>query len=59
LGISSDLGAVQTVAVISERFVNLIKAIGLPIAFGVVIGKLLADMGGIEAIANGFISKKD
>ncbi|MDD2282544.1 MAG: SLC13 family permease [Eubacteriales bacterium] len=55
LGIASGLGLVETVSTISSGFGGLMTGIGLPIAFGIMIGKLVADYGGVESIANGFL----
>lgn len=55
LGIATGLGMVETVNLVSSGFGNLMTGIGLPIAFGIMIGKVLADAGGVEAIADGFL----
>lgn len=55
LGIASGIGLPETVNLISTGFGGLMTGIGLPIAFGIMIGKLLADSGGVESIANGFL----
>ncbi len=49
-------GLENSMEVIARGFGNILTTIGLPICFGVIIGKLLAESGGVEKIARTLIA---
>lgn len=55
MGIVSKLGLGETVDSIVAGFGNTMKGIGISVAFGVILGQLIADTGGVQSIARGII----
>jgi gluconate:H+ symporter, GntP family len=51
MGMTSGMGLLETVTLITEGFGDLMAGIGLSIGFGVIIGQLLYDSGGARSIA--------
>ena len=49
-GIASGVGAIKTAGLIAEGFGGTMRGIGLTVGFGVIIGQLLADCGGVQRI---------
>lgn len=56
MGIASSLGLTQTADAIVVGFGNTMQGIGISVGFGVVLGQLVADTGGVQSIANGIIN---
>lgn len=52
MGIASGVGMVKTVSAITTGFGGLMSGIGLSVGFGVMLGQLVADSGGVQSIAN-------
>lgn len=57
MGITTGLGAAETIDTISSGFGNLMTGIALPVGFGVILGQLLSDSGGAKVIATTMIQK--
>ncbi len=55
MGLASGVGFVNTVGSITKGFGNLMTGIGLSVGFGVMLGKLVADSGAVQSIANGML----
>jgi gluconate transporter len=53
MGIACKLGLVTTATTIAGGFGDMMRGIGLPIGFGVMLGQLLSDCGGAYVIAKG------
>lgn len=51
MGISNGAGLNETIAMITSGFGGTMTGIGLSVAFGVIIGQLLAEIGAVEVIA--------
>lgn len=56
MGIASKLGLTQTTDAIVAGFGNTMQGIGISVGFGVILGQLVADTGGVQSIANGIIN---
>lgn len=56
MGIASSLGGVQTVTSIVAGFGGTMQGIGISVGFGVILGQLVADTGGVQSIARGVIN---
>ncbi len=56
MGLTSGLGANETISTISSGFGKLMTGIGLSVGFGVILGQLLSDSGGAKVIANTMIN---
>ncbi|MGW6402945.1 GntP family permease [Streptomyces sp. NPDC055134] len=52
LGLTSDLGLTKTVSTITKGFGDIMAEVGLLIAFGVLMGAILQEMGTIEQLVN-------
>lgn len=57
MGLASQLGPVETVGKITSGFGSLMSGIGLSVGFGVMLGQLVADSGGVQAIANAILRR--
>lgn len=55
-GIASGVGAMKTAGLIAEGFGGTMRGIGLTVGFGVIIGQLLADCGGVQRIVKSTLS---
>jgi len=55
MGIASKVGLTQTVTAITGGFGSLMTGIGLSVGFGVMLGQLVADCGGVQSIANAIL----
>lgn len=55
MGISSGLGAVETVNTLSSGFGNTMASLGYSVGFGVMMGQMIAATGAVQAIANKLI----
>ena len=55
-GIAAGVGARQTAALIAQGFGNTMTGIGLTVAFGVIIGDLVAASGGVQRIVRTVLS---
>lgn len=55
MGIASKLGLVDTVNSTVAGFGSTMQGIGISVGFGVILGQLVADTGGVQSIANGVI----
>jgi len=55
MGISSGVGCVETVNTITAGFGSLMTSLGFSVAFGVMMGHLLSEIGAVESIANGIL----
>ena len=53
MGIASGVGAVTTIETIATGFGNSMTSIGISIGLGVILGKIVADSGAVQSIANG------
>ncbi|MGE5484538.1 MAG: GntP family permease [Ignavibacteriales bacterium] len=49
-GIASGVGPMKTAGLIADGFGGTMRGIGLTVGFGVIIGQLLADCGGVQRI---------
>lgn len=56
MGIGSKLGLTQTVDSIVKGFGGTMEGIGISVGFGIILGQLVADTGGVQSIANGIIN---
>ncbi len=56
MGITCKAGLNETVDLISGGFGGTMKGIGLSVGFGVMIGQLIAETGGVQVIANKMLS---
>lgn len=56
MGIASKLGLVQTVSSTVAGFGSTMQGIGISVGFGVILGQLVADTGGVQSIAKGVIN---
>ena len=53
MGIASGVGAVTTIETIASGFGNSMTSIGISIGLGVILGKIVADTGAVQSIADG------
>ncbi len=56
MGIASKLGMVETINSTVAGFGSTMQGIGISVGFGVILGQLVADTGGVQSIANGVIN---
>ncbi|HIC1790452.1 TPA: GntP family permease [Escherichia coli] len=56
MGVSCNLGLVQTATTISTGFGNMMAGIGLPIGFGIILGEYLSICGGAHSIAHRMVA---
>lgn len=55
MGIASKLGLPETTSSIVAGFGGTMQGIGISVGFGVILGQLVADTGGVQSIAKGII----
>lgn len=55
IGLTSNIGAVNTINKIASGFGNLMGGIGLSVGFGVILGQLMSDSGAAKVIAQTLI----
>lgn len=55
MGIGSSLGLPETINSIVGGFGGTMQGIGISVGFGIILGQLVADTGGVQSIANGII----
>ncbi|SKC86114.1 GntP family permease [Maledivibacter halophilus] len=56
MGISCKISPNETIGVISAGFGGTMTGVGLSVGFGVMIGQLIAETGGVQVIANKMLS---
>lgn len=52
MGVLSGLSTLETIDGINEGFGNMLKGMGLPIGFGIILGELVSASGGAKVIAH-------
>lgn len=57
MGVTSKMGLMETVGLVSEGFGSMLAGMGLPIGFGVILGQLLSDTGGAAIIAETMVKR--
>lgn len=57
MGLISGLPVIEVIGGINEGFGSMLKSIGLPIGFGIILGQLLSDFGGAKVIATSIVKK--